>query len=154
MNNITFNKWLNLNGEVQNTEINLADFGLGNKYLVIFCFQSWCPGCHSAGFPSLEKLIQEFGHNNPNISFVAIQTVFEGFTSNGFDKLQETQKKYNLGIPFIQDEGSEMLQPQIMETFETGGTPWFLFISADKKLESSGFHTNLEKAIDYLKKQI
>ena len=54
------------------------------------CFQSWCPGCHSHGFPALKKVSDAFA-DNQNIAFVGIQTVFEGYFTNMVDKVREIQ---------------------------------------------------------------
>ena len=47
------------------------------KWVILKCFQNWCPGCHSHGFPALQKLVAEFGEND-QVKFAAIQTTFEG----------------------------------------------------------------------------
>jgi peroxiredoxin len=44
--------WVDKNGE-SITPIQLAD--LKGKFKVLYCFQSWCPGCHSKGLPDLKK---------------------------------------------------------------------------------------------------
>ena len=49
------------------------------KVTYLFFFQSWCPGCHSHGFPTLKKLEAEF---RDDVNFIAVQTVFEGFRTN------------------------------------------------------------------------
>ena len=56
--------------------IKLADFE--GKFKVIYCFQSWCPGCHSAGLPNLKKMVNAL-QDNDKVAFLAVQTVFEGF---------------------------------------------------------------------------
>ena len=38
--------------------LDVADFS--GKVLYLYCFQSWCPGCHSHGFPTLQKVIEHF----------------------------------------------------------------------------------------------
>lgn len=47
------------------------------KFHVIYCFQDWCLRCHSHGFPTLEKIVQAM-QGNTKVSFIAIQTVYEG----------------------------------------------------------------------------
>lgn len=47
-------QWIDHAGEPLATPLRLAD--LGDGYRVIFCFQDWCPGCHSRGFPALQIL--------------------------------------------------------------------------------------------------
>lgn len=124
---------------------------LKGKFKVIFCFQSWCPGCHSVGFPSLQRMVEAM-KDNPNVVFLAIQTVFEGFEENTIDKISEMQKKYNLEIPFGHDAGNDDHSSSIfMRNYQTGGTPWFVFIDKDDNIVFADFHLNVDAAIEYLK---
>ena len=50
------------------------------KVVYLYCFQSWCPGCHSHGFPTLQKTMAHF-KGDEEVAFVAVQTVFEGLRS-------------------------------------------------------------------------
>ena len=89
---------------------------------------------------------------NNNVVFLAVQTVFEGHESNTYEKMVETQKQYNLKIPFGHDPGSNGLSgSQIMYNYKTGGTPWFLFIDKHDNVVFSDFHLNPEAAIEFLK---
>ena len=121
------------------------------KFKIIFCFQHWCAGCHSLGLPTLQKLVETF-KNDSGIAFFAIQTVFEGEHENTFDKIIETQKKYDLQIPFGHDPGNG--GSTLMEDYHTGGTPWFIFINQHDEVVFEGFHIDVEKAIDFLKAQL
>lgn len=130
--------------------IKLSDFE--GKFIVIYCFQSWCPGCHSIGLPSLQAMTKALeGHNK--VEFLAVQTVFEGKSSNTYGKLLETQKKYDLKIPFGQDNGDETTRniSNIMYNYKTGGTPWFILIDQNNNVVFNDFHLNTEKAIEFLK---
>lgn len=138
-------KWIGDNGDSKNP-VQLSDLGEGFK--VIYCFQSWCPGCHSHGFPSLNKMVKEL--KDYPVKFVVVQTVFEGHEENGFNKLAEMQKKYDLRIPFGHDAGEDGL-PDIMEKYRTGGTPWFIIINPDNKVIFNDFHINANSFIDALK---
>ena len=51
------------------------------KVIYFYGFQSWCPGCHSRGFPTLQELIRRF-EGAEDVAFVAVQTTFEGFSFN------------------------------------------------------------------------
>ena len=117
----------------------------------LYCFQSWCPGCHKIGLPSLQQMVTAL-KNNQAIKFFAIQSVFEGKNQNTFEKLKETQKQYKLEIPFGQDEGDESTQniSTVMYHYRTGGTPWFIFINQEGKVVFNDFHLNTEKAIEFL----
>lgn len=140
--------WVDKNG-VKTENIRLSNFK--NKFKVIFCFQAWCPGCHSLGLPNLKKMVDAL-NNNPNVIFLAIQTVFEGFAENTYDKMLETQKKYDLKIPFGHDAGNDdKSQSNFMKNYQTGGTPWFVFIDQNDNIVFADFHLNVDAAIDFLK---
>lgn len=140
--------WIDSNGE-QIESVLLADFE--NKFKVIFCFQSWCPGCHSIGFPNFKKIVDAL-NGNPNIAFIAIQTVFEGFEENTFDKIGKHQRQYDLKIPFGHDAGVDGLSSsRFMERYQTRGTPWFVLIDQDNNILFSDFHLNVDKIIEFLK---
>ena len=64
----------------------------------------------------------------------------------------EVQKKYNLKIPFAQDNGDESTRniSNIMYNYRTGGTPWFIFIDQDDNVIFNDYHLNTEKAIEFL----
>jgi thiol-disulfide isomerase/thioredoxin len=139
---LRINRWIG--GEGQDiAPLRLADLGKGFK--IIYCFQHWCPGCHSGGFPSLMQLHAAL--SDKGFGFAVIQTVFEGFEENSFDKLRLTQKKYGLNLPFghdIPDEGQPV--STFMLDYQTGGTPWFTVIDpagrilyADFQIDPAGF---------------
>ncbi len=129
--------------------IKLADFK--GKFKVVYCFQSWCPGCHSKGLPDLQKMVKALKEID-NIVFMAIQTVFEGHESNTYEKMVETQKRYELQIPFGHDAGDDdKSRSNIMTNYNTGGTPWFIFIDKHDNVVFSNFHLNPDAAIKFLK---
>ena len=89
---------------------------------------------------------------NDNVIFLAVQTVFEGFESNTYEKMVETQKQYELEIPFGHDAGNDnKSHSQIMTNYNTGGTPWFIFIDKHDNVVFSDFHLNPDAAIQFLK---
>ena len=45
-------QWIDKNGN-KTAAIKLVDFK--SKFKIVYCFQSWCPGCHSKGLPDLKK---------------------------------------------------------------------------------------------------
>ena len=51
------------------TPIKLSDYN--GKFKIIYCFQHWCPGCHSQGLPTLKKLVDAF-QGNDKIVFFAV----------------------------------------------------------------------------------
>ena len=142
-------KWIDATGN-KTSPIRLSHFK--GKYKVIYCFQNWCPGCHSHGLPSLQKLTNAF-KGDSSIVFLAVQTVFEGEHTNTYDKIFEVQKKYNLAIPFGHDPGNESTRGRssIMYNYRTGGTPWFIFIDQENNVVFNDYHIDADKAIAYLK---
>ena len=37
------------------------------KWVLLKCFQDWCPGCHASGFPTLKAFADEF-HDHPKVA--------------------------------------------------------------------------------------
>jgi len=138
-------------------EGNPATFTLADhpdKWVFLKCFQSWCPGCYSHGLPAL-KQISEALIDNPKIAFAAIQTVFEGYSPNTRDKVRKTQLQYDLKMPVGHDPGNEQTgtAPSTMISYRTGGTPWMILISPERRVIYNIFNINAEKAIEFLKQQ-
>jgi hypothetical protein len=89
---------------------------------------------------------------NDKVVFLAIQTIFEGHEANTYEKIAETQKKYDLNIPIGHDAGDDgKSHSNIMTNFQTGGTPWFLFIDTNDNVVFSDFHLNPDAAINFFK---
>lgn len=142
------NQWIDADGNKTNP-IKLSDFK--GQFKVVYCFQSWCPGCHSKGLPDLKTMIEALSENK-NITFLAIQTVFEGHKDNTYEKMVETQKQYKLKIPFGHDAGDDdKSRSNIMTNYKTGGTPWFILIDKHDNVVYSDFHLNPLAAIEFLK---
>lgn len=140
--------WVDANGN-KTEPIKLSDFD--GKFKVMYCFQSWCPGCHSVGLPNLQKMVSAL-EGNDKVAFLAIQTVFEGPDENTFEKMLETQKKYELKIPFGHDAGIDVkTRSTIMTNYKTGGTPWFILIDQHNNVVFSDFHLNVDATIEVLK---
>ena len=141
--------WVDANGK-PTKPVKLSDFE--GKFKVIYCFQSWCPGCHSRGLPALLEMTKALKKND-NVTFLAIQTVFEGHHENTIDKIMEIQEKYGLEIPFGHDPGDKDShnRSKVMQHYKTGGTPWFIFIDQKNNVVFNDFHLNVEKAIEFLK---
>ena len=122
------------------------------KVVYLYCYQSWCPGCHKSGFPALKKISDEFNAND-DIAFFVIQTVFEGFTTNTEDKIADTRKKYDLDLPFAHDDGGGK-GSALMRDYQTRGTPWHIIIDKQGRVVFCGFHVDPEKTIASLKQLI
>jgi len=141
--------WVDGEGKKRKT-IQLSDYS--GKFKVIYGFQSWCPGCHSQGLPSLQEMVKALDDND-NVKFFAVQTVFEGSHANTKERMLEVQKQYNLHIPFGHDIGNQHSRnvSSIMYNYRTGGTPWFIFIDKGGTVVFNDFHLDTKKAIQYLK---
>ena len=141
--------WIDAEGEKMNP-VTLKDYE--GKFKVIYCFQAWCPGCHSIGLPSLQKMTAAL-KDNDQVVFMAIQTVFEGAKANTFERVKEIQKQYDLKIPFGHDVGDQSTQniSSTMYHYRTGGTPWFILVDQEGKVIFNDYHLNTDKAIEYLK---
>ncbi len=120
---------------------------LGANLKVIFCFQHWCPGCHGAGFPTLQRLLPAL--ELLGVGFAVVQTVFEGFEQNTFERLRENQQRYELDLPFGHDAVAGR-RPTIMEDYQTRGTPWFILINAEGEIVFSDFHINADRLVEHM----
>jgi len=141
-------RWIDAEGS-ETTPIKLSNFE--GRFKVVYCFQSWCPGCHSRGFPALQKMTEAL-KDNDHVVFLAAQTVFEGHDANTYEKMVETQKQYDLKIPFGHDAGDDgKSRSNIMTNYRTGGTPWFIFIDRHDHVVFGDFHLNVDAAIEFLR---
>ena len=126
---------------------------LGGGHRILFFFQHACPGCHSHGFPTLARLVDHL--SGQDVRFAAIQTVFEDFDANGFERIAENQQRYGLSIPFghaAPRPGSQV--PAIMADYRTGGTPWFVGIAPDRQVLFDAFQLDAEALIGALRPMI
>ncbi len=116
------------------------------KGTVVFMlgFQSWCPGCHSRGFPTLKQLIKTY-RGVDDVSFVAVQTVFEGFSTNTAQRAWETAREYELDIP-VGHDGTAGRRSAVMQRYRTGGTPWVIIIDKQGIVRFNGFHIQAQRA--------
>ncbi len=126
---------------------------LGDGFKVIYCFQHWCAGCHSHGFPTLVKLVDALSGTEAGSSFgfAVVQTVFEGAEANTFERLRETQLRYGLALPFGHDspaasDGAATV-PTVMQDYGTGGTPWYIVINPAGEVVFSDFQLDADRLI-------
>ena len=121
------------------------------KWVYLYCFQDWCPGCHAHGFPALRKLSAAFP-DHPGLSVVAVQTVFEGFSSNTVDDVRKLQVKYELAIPMGHDAGDPEgdHRPDTMKRYRTGGTPWTVVINPAGTVIFNDFHINIDRFMEFI----
>lgn len=125
------------------------------KWVFLKCFQNWCPGCHSSGFPTLQAFSERF-HDHPDVAIAGIQTVFEGFRSNTLDDVRKLQLRYDLPIIMGHDPGNEEThaRPVTMQAYRTGGTPWLILIGPDGTVVYNNFHVDSKKLIEFVEKQV
>ena len=124
------------------------------KVVYLYCFQSWCPGCHSQGFPTLKELMRRY-KDADDVEFVAVQTAFEGHHTNTPEAAVKTGLKYDLDIP-IGHTGSRDQKPRIMANYRTGGTPWTIVIDRNGVVRYDDFHISPDRGqelIEQLRKE-
>ena len=122
---------------------------LKGKTVYLYCFQSWCPGCHSSGFPTLKEVSDHF-KGDDEVAFVVMQTVFEGFSANTPEKARAVARKYDLEhLPFAQS-GTRERESDIMKSYRTRGTPWTIIIGPDGKVAYNDFHIKAAEAIELI----
>lgn len=140
-------QWIDSRGAPRGP-LSLDDLGAG--YRILFFFQHWCPGCHSHGFPTLVRLVDELGDGG--VGFAAIQTVFEGGEVNTFERIGEDQQRYGLAIPFGHAEpAAGTALPATMADYRTGGTPWFVVIAPDGRVVFDGFQLDPAVLVEALR---
>lgn len=122
------------------------------KWIFLKCFQNWCPGCHSHGFPALQKVAAAF-QGDTGVVVAGIQTVFEGFHANTRDAVRKLQLRYRLRIPMGHDAGKSDGDhlPRLMRQYRTGGTPWIIIIDRSGKVVYDGFNVNAEAVIKHFR---
>lgn len=138
-------QWANLPPGVKALDVD--DFE--GKILYLFCFQSWCPGCHSHGFPTLQTVSKRFA-GEEDVSFVTVQTTFEGFHTNNFDKAKETVADFGLDLP-VGQSGTQNERSELMRRYRTGGTPWTVIIDRNGVVRYNGFNISPDQATAIIK---
>lgn len=148
---IELDYWIDGDGTLSEFSIKAAQ----GKWVFLKFFQNWCPGCHSSGFPTLQAVCDEF-YGHEMVEIAAIQTVFEGYSTNTQEKVRELQLRYNIPAVMGHDPGDEESHiPAItMINYRTGGTPWLVLISPEGNVVFNNFHVNKTKLIEFLKEQI
>lgn len=143
--------WLDRNGKPTTYSIGASR----GKWIFLECFQNWCPGCHTHGFPTLKKVADAFD-GDERVSVAAVQTVFEGFSSNTREAVRELQLRYELPIPMGHDPGTPEHEglPYTMLSYRTGGTPWAIVIEPGGTVAYNNYHIDGDKFIELLKEQL
>lgn len=139
-------QWFNLpSGE---TALVLED--VTAEVIYLYCFQSWCPGCHSHGFPTLLDVRDSFA-DDEDVAFVAIQTVFEGFEVNTLEGARKVAGRYGLEIPFGHDPGPDGQLSLVMQRYRTGGTPWIVLIDRNRHVRFNSFQADSDDLRDMIR---
>ena len=133
-------QWINLPDGKKTLDV--GDFE--GRVLYLYGFQSWCPGCHARGFPTLKRLIGDYEEAD-DVAFVAVQTVFEGFGTNTAGRAWETARRYELDIP-VGHDGTAGRTSVLMRSYRTGGTPWTVIIDKQGIVRWNGFHLSAARA--------
>ncbi len=107
------------------------------------------------GFPTLKKLIDAF-ENNRAVTFLAVQTVFEGHRFNSPDKLRRNQLKYDVKIPMAHASGDKKTHeiPPIMRNYRSGGTPWTVIINQNGIVVYNHFHIEVNQAVTLIQRML
>lgn len=139
--------WLNLPEGVD--RIDVGDFQ--GRVVYLFFFQSWCPGCHSHGFPTLREVYDQYLEND-DVTFVAIQTTFEGYGTNTPERALQSVGDYGLEIPVghTEGKGEHAGPPGMMRTYRTGGTPWTVIIDREGVVRFDGFSIEVKAAVSLI----
>lgn len=130
--------------------LRLAD--IDEPFVYLYNFQSWCPGCHSHGFPTMKAVKDHLKTSGAEdlVRFVAVQTVFEGHDTNTADAAIDSMARHDLSdIALGHDTGPP---PTIMVDYQTGGTPWTVIIGPgpDRIVLDNGFHLDAENIIELI----
>lgn len=136
-------EWL---ANVDDGDLQFAD--IDTPLIYLYNFQSWCPGCHSHGFPTMKTIKDGLAERGlaDKVQFIAVQTVFEGHDENTAEKARESVARHHLDdIPLGHDSGHP---PTVMADYRTGGTPWTVIIGPDRRVLFDGFQLDAESALD------
>jgi len=144
---IVLDHWIDAEGNPTNFSVEAQQ----GKWLFMKFFQNWCPGCHKLGFPTLQKFVAAF-EDNPKVTAVAVQTVFEGFDYNNKDAVRELQLRYKLPIIMGHDQGTEVTNnmPLSMINYRTGGTPWLILVAPNGQVIMNDFHVDSDSLINFV----
>ena len=86
---------------------------------------------------------------------MAVQTTFEGYSFNTFEKGKATMARYGLSMPMGQSGGDDAMSP-LMRAYRTGGTPWTIIIDKSGVVRFNDYFVTTQRAIsviDLLKQQ-
>ena len=144
---ISVNQWMHIpEGKKAPTPESLK-----GKVVYMYCYQSWCPGCHSSGFPTLKNVSENF-KDDEGVEFLAVHTVFEGFSVNTPAKWKSVADRHKLHHLRFGHSGTQKQRSAIMRDYNTRGTPWTIIIGKDGKVKYNAFHIKSDAAIKLIEK--
>ncbi len=144
-------KWID--GEGNPMEIDRTQYN--GRVVYILCFQYGNPKCHEKSFPAMKEVYAAY-KDNPNVKFLAIQTVLDRHEFNSMDKLVKTQNKHDLHIPFGHDIGGKHTKgkPFTMLDYKFNEVPWVIIISKDENVLFNGRYISGEDGKLVIKKEL
>lgn len=116
------------------------------KVIYLLFFQSWCPGCHHHGFPTLQEVSSHYASRD-DVVFLTVQTVFEGFHTNDERAALDTVERFGLRFPVGHDPGPENRGSTTMRRYRAGGTPWTVIVDRAGVVRFNAFQLYPENAI-------
>ena len=135
--------WIDAEG-TERSPLTLAELGTG--YKIIFCFKASCPSCHSRGFPTMKKIVDNM--QGKNFGFAIIHTAFDDDPQNSQERIREMQIKYDLKVPFGHDPKNGEAYPTFMQDYRTRGTPFFIVIDPNNQVIFADFSLSADKLIE------
>lgn len=125
---------------------------ISEPLIYLYFFQSWCPGCHAHGFPTMATVrnhVRAAGREDL-IRFVAVQTVFEGFESNTAQAARDSLARHGLEDIALGHDGRA--SERTMSDYRTGGTPWTAIIGpgSPRRVLADGFQVDADQVIAWI----
>jgi thiol-disulfide isomerase/thioredoxin len=127
-----------------NTKAPLDLAELRGKVVYLSFFQSWCPGCHKHGLPTLKAVAAHY-EDDEGVVFLAVQTVFEGFETNTAAAALETAVEHGLDVPVGHD--ARPRGKNVMSRYRSGGTPWTVIVDRKGVVRFNGFRIAAARAV-------
>jgi len=75
---IELDYWIDKDGEPATFSVTESR----GKWVFLKCFQNWCPGCHSSGFPTLKAFADRF-HDHPEVAIAGTSAALRATDHHG-----------------------------------------------------------------------
>lgn len=111
---------------------------LKGKPVLILFFYMGCPGCKGRAIPYANKLVYE----KTSIHIKGIHTRFEGKIYSD-DELKQAKEEYYIRFPYYRD----VPPATTFKTFEAGGTPHWILLDKNGKVQQSIFGSDPNNAL-------